>query len=163
MRCHLPPSSTTSVPPCPYWLGSVFPKDALKNIHVLGARCRSGRANQGVYFFALPAPVYLQTSIQRESSGAAGGPLPRPGKPAAFWCRRLFLGVEGEGTGKKDRELGRWGQEASERVFPPVISLEKGTAPSRTSPPLACEPRAPTVNRPTHPRCAVPSPRRGLS
>lgn len=93
--------------------------------------------NQGVYFLALPAPVCLQTRAQREPLRAAGGPLPRPRKPAAFCCRGLFLGVEGEGTGKKDRELGRWGQEAGERDFPPVISLGKGTAPFRTSLPLA--------------------------
>lgn len=113
---------------------------------------------KGVYFLALPASVCLQTGIQREPSRAEGGPLPRPGKPAAFWCCGLFLGVEGEGTGKKDLELGRWGQEASELVFPPVITREGGTAPSRTSPPLACEPQVATVNRPTHRRCAMPSP-----
>lgn len=87
---------------------------------------------------------------------------PPPGKPEAFWCRGLFLGVEGEGTGKKNRELERWGQEAGERVFPPAISLAKGTSPSQTSPPLACEPRAATEHQPTHPRPAVfPAPSLG--
>lgn len=81
---------------------------------LLGVYVHWGRENQGVYFLALPAPACLQTHIPREPAREAGRPLPRPGKPAAFWCRGLFLGVEGEGTGKKDRELGRWGQEADD-------------------------------------------------
>lgn len=87
---------------------------------------------------------------------------PPPRKPEAFWCRGLFLGVEGEGTGKKNRELERWGQEAGERVFPPAISLAKGTSPFQTSPPLACEPRAATGHQPTHPwRCSLRPPWEG--
>lgn len=47
------------------------------------------------------------------------------GKLAAARCRGLFLGVEGEGNGKRDRELGRWGREVWERVFLVAVSFMK--------------------------------------
>lgn len=68
-----------------------------------------------------------------------GRPPPPPlGKPEAAWCRGLFLGVEGEGNGKRDRELGRRGREARERIFLAAISSMK-SAPSllEAPPPLA--------------------------
>lgn len=71
-------------------------------------------------------PYQYQSVYRPTTKGTValyGRTPPPPGKPEAFWCRGLFLGVEGEGTGKKDRELGRWGQEAGERVLPLAISL----------------------------------------
>lgn len=121
-------------------------------MQVLRARCLLG--------CVLPVPVYRPTT--KENRGALRVDPSPAGKPEAFWCRGLFLGVEGEGTGKKDRELGRWGQEAGERVFPPAISLARGTSPSQTSLPLACEPRATTGNPLTHPRrCSLRPPWEG--
>lgn len=107
-----------------------------------------------------PTSTYLSTDPQPKGTVALYGRTPPPpGKPEALWSRGLFLGVEGEGTGKKDRELGRWGQEAGERVFPLAISLAKGASSSQTSPPLACEQRAATGNPPTHPRrCSLRPP-----
>ena len=76
--------------------------------------------------------------------------LPPLGKPAAAWCRGLFLGVEGEGNGKRDRELGRWGREA-QGIFPAAISYVTRD-PRPLTPPLSWPLNygAATENWPTH-------------
>ena len=76
--------------------------------------------------------------------------LPPLGKPAAAWCRGLFLGVEGEGNGKRDRELGRWGREA-QGIFPAAVSYVTRD-PRPLTPPLSWPLNygAATENWPTH-------------
>lgn len=54
--------------------------------------------------------------------------------------------MEGEGNGKRDRELGRWGQEAGERVLPTATSPEAGAPPpTRALLPLPPSPKLPAT------------------
>ena len=80
-------------------------------------------------------PGQGKSTHQRVFKGALPTPLPPLGKPAAAWCRGLFLGVEGEGNGKRDRELGRWGREA-QGVFLAAISYATRD-PRPLTPPLS--------------------------
>lgn len=64
------------------------------------------------------------------AEGRSGGTLRFPGRPPApapgeASAARLFLGVEGEGNEKRDRELGRGGREVRERVFAAAIASIK--------------------------------------
>lgn len=104
-QVHQPPLSVTSTPP---WLSVLrFPSTGIKNTHRLGA---NPRLRPDVHFFAWPARVHPPRGVQRGPSRFPARPLPLSlGKLAAARCRGLFLGVEGEGNGKRDRELGRWG------------------------------------------------------
>lgn len=103
-QVHQPPLSVTSAPPCLSVLR--FPSTGIKNTHRLGAANR--RLRPGVPFLAWPARVHPPRGVQRGPSRFPARPPPLSlGKLAAARCRGLFLGVEGEGNGKRDRELGR--------------------------------------------------------
>lgn len=133
-QVHQPPPLATSVPPCLSVLRS--PSTGIKNTHRLGA---SRRLPPGVHFLAWPARVHPPRGVRRGPSRFPARPPPLSlGKLAAARCRGLFLGVEGEGNGKRDRELGRWGREVWERVFLVAISFIKRDPPLlETLPPLA--------------------------
>lgn len=120
-RLHQRPPSATSAPSSPSMLR--FPSTGIKHTRRPGAsRVLPPRA----HFLAWPAQVHPPKGFQRGPSRFPGRPRPPPqGRPAAARSCGLFLGVEGEGNGKRNRELGRWGREVRERVFPAAISSIK--------------------------------------
>ena len=117
-----------------------------------GCSRHSDRSGPRVHFLAWPGQVHPSKGVQGGPPASPGRPphLPPLRKPAAAWCRGLFLGVEGEGHGKRDRELGRWGREA-QGVFLAAISYDTRD-PRPLTPPLSWPLNygAATENWPTH-------------